>query len=77
MVTGSSSYTRLEQIGFLQRLTEDPAIAEALRSQAQEGLARIEAGAPVNPIFQRLRDAHTDDTTERDHRLHEMADGAH
>ena len=76
MVTGSSSYTRLEQIGFLQRLADDPAVSEALRTQAREGLAQIEAGAPVNPIFQRLRDAHAEAGTERDHRLHELADEA-
>jgi len=76
MVTGSSSYTRLEQIGFLQRLTGDPAVSEELRGQARDGLARIEAGAPVNPIFQRLRDAHADTGAERDRRLHELADEA-
>lgn len=76
MVTGSSSYTRLEQIGFLQRLADDPAVSEALRTQAREGLVQIEAGAPVNPIFQRLRDAHTEAGAERDRRLHELADEA-
>lgn len=76
MVTGSSSYTRLEQIGYLQRLAEDPAISETLRTQARDGLAQIEAGAPVNPIFQRLRAAYADDTTDRDRRLHELADEA-
>jgi len=76
MVTGSSSYTRLEQIGFLQRLADDPAVSEALRTQALDGLVQIEAGAPVNPIFQRLRDAHAEAGTERDHRLHELADEA-
>lgn len=76
MVTGSSSYTRLEQIGFLQRLAEDPAAADALRTQAREGLAQIEIGAPVNPVFQRIRDAHAEDDAERDRRLHELADEA-
>lgn len=76
MVTGSSSYTRLDQIGFLQRVADDPAISEALRTRAQDGLAQIEAGAPVNPIFQRLRDAHAEAGTERDRRLHELADEA-
>lgn len=76
MVTGSSSYTRLEQIGFLQRLADDPAVSEALRTQVRDGLAQIEAGAPVNPIFQRLRGAHAEAGTERDHRLHELADEA-
>ena len=76
MVTGSSSYTRLEQIGFLQRLVEDPAISEALRAEAREGLVQIEAGAPVNPVFRSLREAHAEDAAARDHRLHELADEA-
>ncbi len=76
MVTGSSSYTRLEQIGFLQRLADDPAVSETLRTQARDGLAQIEGGAPVNPIFQRLRDAHAEASTDRDRRLHELADEA-
>ena len=76
MVTGSSSYTRLEQIGFLQRLADDPTTSEVLRAQARDGLAQIEAGAPVNPIFQHLRDAHAEAGTDRDRRLHELADEA-
>lgn len=76
MVTGSSSYTRLEQIGYLQRLAENPDATEPVRAQAREGLAQIEAGEPVNPIFQRVRDAHALAGTERDRRLHELADEA-
>lgn len=76
MVTGSSSYTRLEQIGFLQHLTDDPTVSEALRAQARDGLTQIEAGAPVNPIFQRLQDVHAEAGTNRDRRLHELADEA-
>lgn len=76
MVTGSSSYTRLEQIGFLQRLADDPATPAEMRAQARDGLAQIEAGAPVNPIFQRLQDAHADAGTGTDRRLHELADEA-
>mgnify|MGYP002661903273 CR=1 FL=1 len=49
---------------------------DALRAQARDGLAQIEAGAPVNPIFQRLRDARADAGADRDRRLHELADEA-
>ena len=45
MVTGSLSYTRLEQIGFLQRLAGDPAVTDGLRTLARDGLVQIEAGA--------------------------------
>ncbi|MBS1698382.1 MAG: ParB N-terminal domain-containing protein [Actinobacteria bacterium] len=76
MVTGSSSYTRLEQIGYLQRLADDPDATEAVRAQARDGLDQIEAGAAVNPIFQHLRDAQADADVERDRLLHELADEA-
>lgn len=76
MVTGSASYSRLEQIGYLQHLADDPTVSEAVRAQARDGLAQIEAGAPVNPIFQRLRDTQAEADSERDRRLHELADEA-
>lgn len=76
MVTGSASYSRLEQIGYLQHLADDPNTPEMMRVQARDGLAQIEAGAAVNPIFQRLRDTQADADSERDRRLHELADEA-
>lgn len=76
MVTGSSSYTRLEQIGFLQRLAGDPAGAETLRTLARDGLVQIEAGAAVNPIFQRVRDAQAEVDGERDRSLQDLASDA-
>jgi ParB family transcriptional regulator, chromosome partitioning protein len=76
MVTGSASYSRLEQIGYLQHLADDPTVSETARAQARDGLAQIEAGAAVNPIFQRLRDTQAEADSERDRRLHELADEA-
>ena len=76
MVTGSASYSRLEQIGYLQHLADDPNTPETMRVQAWDGLAQIEAGAAVNPIFQRLRDTQAEADSERDRRLHELADEA-
>lgn len=76
MVTGSASYSRLEQIGYLQDLADDPSTPEAIRAQARDGLAQIEAGAAVNPIFQRLRDTQAEADSARDRRLHELADEA-
>ncbi|MFZ2481737.1 MAG: chromosome partitioning protein ParB, partial [Propioniciclava sp.] len=58
MVTGANSYTRLEQIGYLQHLATDPDTPEPLRTEAQAGLAQIEAGGPVDPVYQRIRDIH-------------------
>lgn len=76
MVTGSSSYTRLEQIGYVRRLADDPTASEAVRAQARDGLTQIEAGAPVNPIFQRLRNTQAEADSEQDRQLHELADEA-
>lgn len=76
MVTGSASYSRLEQIGYLQHLADDPSTPETIRVQARDGLTQIEAGAAVNPIFQRLRDSQAKADSERDQRLHELADEA-
>ena len=76
MVTGSASYSRLEQIGYLQHLVDDPNTPEAIRVQARDGLAQIEVGAAVNPIFQRLRDTQAEVDSERDRQLHELADEA-
>ena len=76
MVTGSASYSRLEQIGYLQHLADDPDAPEAMRVQARDGLAQVEAGAAVNPIFQRLRDTQAEADSEWDRRLHELADEA-
>lgn len=76
MVTGSASYSRLEQIDYLQDLADDPSTPEAIRAQARDGLAQIEAGAAVNPIFQRLRDTQAEADSARDRRFHELADKA-
>ncbi|WP_392426047.1 ParB N-terminal domain-containing protein [Barrientosiimonas humi] len=76
MVTGAASYTRLEQIGHLQRLADDPDTPDALRTQAREGLVQIDAGAPVDPIYQRLRDAHREFEARRDTNLHALASQA-
>lgn len=76
MVTGTASYTRLEQIGYLQRLATDPTTAEPLRAEAQTGLAQIEAGAAVNPIYQRVRDAQRTAAVDRDTELHTLASQA-
>ena len=57
MVPGGASHTTLEKIGYLEHLAADPAQPESLRAEAQAGLERIEAGAPVHPIYLAVRDA--------------------
>jgi ParB family chromosome partitioning protein len=56
MVTGRASYTTLEKIGHLQALANDPTQPGQLRQHVTAELARIENGAPVNPIYETLRE---------------------
>ncbi|HEY0249552.1 MAG TPA: chromosome partitioning protein ParB, partial [Gryllotalpicola sp.] len=55
MVTGRASYSRLEQIGFIEKVAADPDRPDALRGHAREELALIEAGGPVEPAYTRIR----------------------
>ena len=56
MVTGRSSYTTLEKIGFLQQVADDPTQPEQVRQYVTAELERIDAGAPVHPIYESARD---------------------
>ena len=76
MVPGGASHTTLEKIGYLEHLAADPAQPESLRAEAQAGLERIEAGAPVHPIYLAVRDAAIAAQGAREADLHQMADEA-
>ena len=76
MIGGGASYKTFERIGYLERIAADPAQPEPLRAQAAAGLEQIEAGAPVHPIFQAVRDAATIAQDVREADLHQMADEA-
>ena len=76
MISGGASYKTLEKIGYLERIAADPAQPEPLRAQAAAGLEQIEAGAPVHPILQAVRDAATAAQDVREADLHQMADEA-
>ncbi|WP_075889532.1 ParB N-terminal domain-containing protein [Actinomyces provencensis] len=76
MIGGGASYKTFERIGYLERIAADPAQPEPLRAQAAAGLEQIEAGAPVHPIFQAVRDAAITAQSEREADLHQMADEA-
>ncbi len=69
MIPGGASHTTLEKIGYLEDIANNPTQTETLRAEAAAGLERIEAGDPVHPIYQAMRDA---DTTERERREAEM-----
>jgi ParB family chromosome partitioning protein len=51
MVTGTASYMRMEQIGRLRRLCEDPDESDAVRKAARAAIERISAGHPVDPLY--------------------------
>ena len=76
MIGGGASYKTFERIGYLERIAADPAQPEPLRAQAAAALEQIEAGAPVHPIFQAVRDAATIAQDVREADLHQMADEA-
>jgi ParB family chromosome partitioning protein len=56
LVTGSNAYSRLEQIGELQRLVEANDLPEEVRTQAVAALQAIDGGDKVNGHYQRVRD---------------------
>lgn len=55
MITGSASYTRLNQILAMERVAADRELPEGVRQVAAEELERIRNGGPVDPGYQRVR----------------------
>lgn len=53
MVTGRNSYTSLERVAELQRVSTDPAAPEAVRTRAAAELASIDAGGSIAAAHQR------------------------
>lgn len=76
MVTGRASYTTLERIGKIEQIAQDPRLPEPVREQAREGLAALDAGNPVMPIFERVTAAVTQADTKRQSELHALAEEA-
>ncbi|WP_147106557.1 ParB N-terminal domain-containing protein [Nesterenkonia populi] len=76
MTPGSASYKTLEKISYLQHLATDPTVPEELRQDAEGELARIDAGAPVDPAYRQLRGAAEAAQRERVDELHRLADEA-
>lgn len=76
MVTGRSSYTTLEKIGFLQQIADDPTQPEPLRQYVAAELEHIDSGAPVHPIYETVREMIQAANTERDADLDALAQQA-
>ncbi len=73
MIPGAPSYKTMDKIGYLQHLATDPDAPDPLRAEAQAGLVKIEAGRPVDPVYQRIRDIHQ---ASDDAHLHDLAEQA-
>lgn len=73
MIPGGASYKTLEKIGYLEQVASDETRPAGLRAEAAAGLARIEAGEPVHPIYQTIRDADTTAREQREAALHAIA----
>ena len=53
MIPGGASYKTLDKIGYLEQVANDPAQPAELRVPVAAELERIDAGAPVHPIYKR------------------------
>ncbi len=73
MIPGAASYKTLDKIGYLQQIADDPAQPGELRQQATAALERIDAGAPVDPLYQHLREQADTALGEREADLHRLA----
>ncbi|MGF3055408.1 ParB N-terminal domain-containing protein [Microbacterium sp. YY-01] len=74
MVTGTSSYTRLEEINFIQRTAEDQAQPEEIREVAGRFLDEIHDDAPTHPRWQQVKQLVASAEAERDLMLHQLAE---
>ena len=57
MVTGKASYNRLEQILEMERIAANRELPKDVRKVADDELAAIRNGGPVDPGYQRVRAA--------------------
>ena len=76
MIPGGASYKTLDKIGYLEDIANNPTQPETLRAEAAAGLERIEAGDPVHPIYQAIRDADTTARERREAEMHARAEAA-
>ena len=57
LITGSQSYNRFEQIGWIERVSKDTSKPPSVRQFAANMLAEIESGGPVEPAYKRVKAA--------------------
>lgn len=76
IIPGGVSHTTLEKIGYLEQVAGETAQPDALRAEATAGLERIEAGEPVHPIYQAIRNADAITRQRREAELQARAEAA-
>ena len=76
MIPGGASHTTLEKIGYIEEIAANPAQPETLRAEAAAALERIEAGDPVHPIYQAIRDSADTAREVREATMHALAEDA-
>lgn len=76
MIPGGASHTTLEKIGFIEDIAANPAQPESLRAEAAAALERIEAGDPVHPIYQAIRESADTAREIREATMHALAEDA-
>lgn len=76
MIPGGASYKTLEKVSFIREIANNPAQPESLRAEAAAALARIEAGDPVHPIYQAIRESADAAREVREATMHALAEDA-
>ena len=76
MIPGGASHTTLEKISFIEDIAANPAQRESLRAEAAAALERIEAGDPVHPIYQAIRESADTAREIREATMHALAEDA-
>ena len=76
MIPGGASHTTLEKVGFIEEIAANPSQPETLRAEAAAALARIEAGDPVHPIYQAIRESADAAREVREATMHALAEDA-
>ena len=55
MIPGAASYRTLDKIEAIEQAATREDLTEEVRAQVADALARVQAGAPVHPIFEEVR----------------------
>ena len=76
MIPGGASYKTLEKVGYIEEIAANPAQPETLRAEAAAALEQIEAGDPVHPLYQAIRQSADAARELREATMHALAEDA-